>query len=219
MSYSNGQKVTTAPESYQSPKNENPGTVLSDSLAAESITSGGSLAANSDARGPSSQPSKSTTTNTTDTSNATRLDPAPDAEARQAQEGWDDQNQLNAAGRIGNQQSSGNTYITSGGTLGGSGVSRQTQGEDSAAPNYVENPAPSQGGTLKPKGQNITEGGFDSSAPNASFTTDIGGKNDPGRDALRTFGEKNVPSSGGAGPREYEITNDGQFDTLGETSA
>lgn len=71
----------------------------------------------------------------------------------------------------------------------------------------------------KPKGQNLQEGGFDSGAPNASFGGDIGGKNDPGRVALNAAQESNVPSAGGAGPRETQISNDGQFDTLGETSA
>ncbi|KAM3418620.1 hypothetical protein BST61_g4597 [Cercospora zeina] len=61
----------------------------------------------------------------------------------------------------------------------------------------------------QPKGQNLQEGGFDSGAPNASFTTDIGGKNDPGRLALNAAQEKNVPSSGGAGPRQGQVTNDG----------
>ncbi|KAK4636319.1 hypothetical protein CLAFUW4_01430 [Fulvia fulva] len=188
MSYSDNPRAPTGDN-----KTENPGTVLSDSLAADSINSGGDFAANSDDRGVSAQPARSTTTNTTDTSNATRLDPAPDAEARSAQEGWDDQNQLDAASRLG--------------------------GQGSSAPGDVSNSAPSQADNFEPKGQNLTEGGFDSSGPNASFNTDIGGKNDPGRVGLNKFEETNVPSAGGAGPRESEITNDGQFDALKETSA
>lgn len=74
--------------------------VTSDSLAAESVQEGGSFAANSDARGPMSQPSYSTNTNTTDVSNATRLEPAPDAEARGATEEWNEAAQLNAGGKL-----------------------------------------------------------------------------------------------------------------------
>ena len=101
--------------------------VTSDSLAAESIQEGGSFGANSDARGRSAQPSYSTTTNTTDVSGATRLEPAPDAEARQASEEWSESSQLNAGAELGKESGVGPTYNT-GGTLGGgsSGVSDTT---------------------------------------------------------------------------------------------
>ena len=75
------------------------------------------------------------------------------------------------------------------------------------------------GDNFQPKGKNITEGGFDSSAPNASYTTDIGGKNDPGRVALGQMEEENTPFAGGAGPKDGKVSNDGQYDTLGETNA
>lgn len=131
--------------------------MTSDSLAAESITSGGQFAVNSDARGPSSQPSHSTTTNNTDTSNAIQLDPAPDAEARQASEGWNETAQLNASRSL-NQDSS---------TATGASISDFTN--------------------QQPKGRNLQEGGFDSNAPNASFNTDISSRKDPGRAALSQF--------------------------------
>ncbi|GIZ40577.1 hypothetical protein CKM354_000391000 [Cercospora kikuchii] len=188
MSSSAGQKVTTDPASQNNPKNEAPGTVTSDSLAAESVNAGGSFAENSDSRGPSAQPSYSTTTNTTDTSNATKLDSTTSASAR------------------GNQTTQ----------LGGTGSSSSTTATGNASAQGHSSYAQSVG---QPKGQNLQEGGFDSGAPNASFTTDIGGKNDPGRVALNAAQEKNVPSSGGAGPREGQVSNDGQFDSLGETSA
>ena len=75
--------------------------------------------------------------------------------------------------------------------------------------------------TAKPKGRNITEGGFDSDAPNASFSGDIGGKNDPGRAAELKFAEMNAQAAhdAGSGPRQKEITGDGQFDVLKEESA
>lgn len=155
---------TTVPET----KNENPGVVTSDSLAAESIQEGGSFAATSDARGPNSQPSYSTTTNTTDVSNATRLDPAPDAEARMASEQWSEAEQLNAGRKLGKESGVGPTYNTVGGSTNHS--------------SDVD-----MGGRYMPKGDNLQEGGFDSSAPNASFNTDVGGKKDPGRVALGRF--------------------------------
>ena len=187
-------KVTTDPETYNDPQNENPGMVTSDSLAAESIQAGGSFAANSDARGPMDQPSYSTTTNTADVSNATRLDPAVDAEARQASEEWNENAQLNAGIGLGKDAGRGPTWnIPSNST---------NQGGDDA-----------RGGDW-PKGKDLNEGGFDSDAPNASYSTEIGTKKDPGREALKRFEEENAPYAGGAGPREETLTRDGQYDAL-----
>ena len=56
------------------------------------------------------QPSKSVNTNTTDTSGATQLDPAPDAEARQAKNDWKEETQLQAGSELG-----GPEYKTQGG--------------------------------------------------------------------------------------------------------
>jgi hypothetical protein len=75
------------------------------------------------------------------------------------------------------------------------------------------------GDNFQPKGKNLQEGGFDSNAPNASFTTDIGGENDPGRAALNQIEASNVPVSGGAGARQQQVTGNGQYSNLGETSA
>jgi hypothetical protein len=75
-------KVPTDPAEAKKVKVENPGTVTSDSLAAESIEQGGDFAANSSSRGPSGPPSSSTTTNTTDASNATELPSARDHPSR-----------------------------------------------------------------------------------------------------------------------------------------
>ncbi|KAK4506721.1 hypothetical protein PRZ48_000454 [Zasmidium cellare] len=210
MSSSAGQKVTTDPETLQNPKNENPGVVTSDSLAGESIQQGGSFAANSDARGPLGQPSHSTTTNTTDVSNATRLDPAPDAEARLANSEWSEAEQLNAGTKLGKESGVGPTYNASVGS-----ATNSSSGNGAAAPGYASHPAPSQGDTFAPKGKNIQEGGFDSSAPNASFNSDVGSKNDPGRAALNQFEQENVPVAGGAGPRQGQIDGQSTFDKLG----
>lgn len=153
--------------------------MTSDSLAAESIQEGGSFAANSDARGPNSQPSYSTTTNTTDVSNATRLEPAPDAEARLASSEWSEAEQLNAGRKLGKESGVGPTYNSVGDST------NQSSEAD-------------VGDRFAPKGKNLQEGGFDSSAPNASFNSDVGSKNDPGRAALGRFvslsGSERVPN-------------------------
>ncbi|KAK0767638.1 hypothetical protein LTR75_018329, partial [Friedmanniomyces endolithicus] len=96
------------------PKNENPGTVTSDSLAAESIQGGGSFGANSDARGPMGQSSAGTNTNNTDTSGATELPAAVDRQAR------DDEAQGEVGGSL-SSSSGGSGSIQSGaGATGGS---------------------------------------------------------------------------------------------------
>ena len=95
------------------------------------------------------------------------MDPAVSADARESQDEWSEAQQLNA-----------------GSTLGSS-TAQSDNG--AAAPGYASTLASGEEDSLKPKGKNIQEGGFDSSAPNASFTTDIGGKNDPGRVALEQF--------------------------------
>lgn len=174
-----------------------------DSLAGESIQGGGSFAANSDVRGVSGTAASSTTTNTTDTSNATQLDAAPDSARREQDVGQD----VPSGGN-------GPTYVSGAGGIGAGASVRESGG--SSAAGYA---ASSMGGSDKPHGKNITEGGFDPNAPNASFNNDVGGKNDPARVALGGMQEADVPSAGGAGPRQGGLTKDGQFDTLDETSA
>ena len=214
--------------------------VTSDSLASESIQEGGSFGASSDARGPMSQPSYSTTTNTADISNAERLDPAPDAEARQASEAWSESAQLNAGIGLGKEAGRGPTWNTpdvsdstnrssggmssggmsSGGTSsGGASGGGTVGGGTSGGVGSLGAATTSSASGPQPHGKNITEGGFDENAPNASFNTDIGGKDDPGRAALGGFQQENVPSAGGVGPREGEVTNDGQYDVLKDESA
>lgn len=164
-------------------KNENPGVVTSDSLAAESIQEGGSFGGDA----PTSYTNRASNQ---DIASATRLDPAPDAEARAASEEWSETSQLNAGRSLGYQDSGrGPTY----------NIPKSTDGID-----------PPQ-----PGGRNLTEGGFDTGAANASYSTDIGGKRDPGRVALGQFEEQNESAAGGAGPKQSRVTNDGQFESLG----
>ncbi|EGP92177.1 unnamed protein product [Zymoseptoria tritici ST99CH_1A5] len=203
MSYAPRTESRSEPE----PKNENPGLVTSDSLAAESVQEGGTFAENSSSRIPSDQPSASSTANTTDTSNATRLDPAPDADARLTTEEWSEESQLNAGRSLGSQGSDGGSTFETTGSSGRGSTFDTTRTSDELPQS-------------KPKGQNLTEGGIDAGAPNASFTTDIGGKGDPGRVALGDIEASNTPYAGGVGERQTKITGDGQFDSLDrDTSA
>jgi len=190
MSSGTGTKVTSDPKSLNETKVENPGIVTSDSLAAESVNSGGQFAAGSHAREPLSQPSHSTTSNTTDASNATQLDPARDAPSRPDAERFD-QHAVFEAGR---------THAHSG---------------EAAADASIDQGANHQ----VPKGKNLQEANIDPNAPNASFNGEIGTKNDPGRVALQEMEAHNAPGSSGAGPRQVAISNDGQFDALKQTKA
>ena len=86
------------------------------------------------------------------------------------------------------------------------------------APGYINSAAVEAARTGKPHGKNITEGGFDTDdnddgKNNASFTSDIGDENDPGRAAEGSFQRQTVGNEG-SGPRQKEVTGDGQFDVL-----
>ncbi|KYG43743.1 hypothetical protein M433DRAFT_156373 [Acidomyces richmondensis BFW] len=91
---SRGTKVTNDPSADS--KYENPGLVTSDSLAAESVNSGGDFAADAPTRGPMSQNSAGSTAATTDTSGARTLDAAPTAEAREAEGEWAESGRMRA---------------------------------------------------------------------------------------------------------------------------
>lgn len=86
------------------------------------------------------------------------------------------------------------------------------------APNYVVSQYVNGG---LPKGKNLTEGGFtDDDGKNASFTSEIGSKDDPGRLAEEKFQRENADVAENAGmPRQQGVTGDNSFDTLGDTSA
>ncbi|KAF2838413.1 hypothetical protein M501DRAFT_1032331 [Patellaria atrata CBS 101060] len=228
MGSSEGTKVTTDPASIRNPVNEGTGVVTSDSLAAESLSSGGDFASGNPGVAASKQPSKGTTTNNTDTSGATTLGSAPDAEARQAQEGWSESASLKAGGNLGKEGGVGPTYNTQGGSNSGSTPYNTTTGSGTnnggiaptgaysgSADGVLENQ-----GVFAPKGKNITEGDFDSDAPNASFNSEIATKDDPGRAAENKFQRQNAEAGAdAAGSRKPAFAADGQYDNLDETSA
>lgn len=147
------------------------------------------------------------TANTTDTSGATRLDPAVDAEARQASEEWSESAALGAGQNLGSQTTTGTSDTSS--YLTGDQIAETTNQASTGA----AIPPEIAGG---PKGANLTEGGFDENAPHAKFNVEPGSKDDPGRKALL---DTDVPVSGGAGPRQGGLTGDGQFDALKDERA
>lgn len=213
MATSHGQKVTTDPRSKEAIP-EAVGIVTSDSLAAESLRTTGQFG--HEGTQASKQPSRGTTTNTTDTSNATKLNPAVDAEAREAQDGWNESARLNAGAGLGKEAGVGPTYNIS--ATGGVPSTAGTQGSTGipVAPTgaYAGSAIPEE--VLKPKGKNITEGGFDDSAPNASFNQEIGTEKDPGRVAEQQFEARNAQSGfdSGRGPRQNGVTGETAYDAL-----
>lgn len=182
-------QVTTDPES-NNVKNENPGIVASDSLAGESIKDGGSFAENSSSRGPMEQPARSLNSNTTDTSNATTLEATADRASR------------------GDDEPSSDAFLSGAGNASGRGNSSSGFDGSSAIDDVT-----------RPKGANLTEGGFDSGAPNASFTAEIGSKNDPGREGLKKAEASDFPASGGVGGGDTTISGDNSFDALGGSTS
>jgi hypothetical protein len=206
---SHGQKVKSTDPADTI--NESTGPILSDSLAAESLEQGGEDSFASGHATASKQSAKGTTTNNYDTSSATILDSAPDAEARMATEEWSENASLKAGRGLSSSDETGGgeSYSKSFGSNQGSSY-------DSAAASGAYDDPPKS----KPHGKDITEGGFDDSAPNASFNQDIGGKNDPGRLAEQQFvasNARNAATAGFEGGREE--TEVGSFDQLEEESA
>ncbi|KAI4253899.1 MAG: hypothetical protein LQ352_003407 [Teloschistes flavicans] len=223
--HGDGVKHTTDPEAYQNPIRESAGAVASDSLAAESSRSGGAFSENRNSE-PLSVSGSSSTFNNTDTSGAIKLDPAPDAAEREAKEAWrevPDEARGNAMGDSGYKPSgirggaAPGTEDSSSGTGTGSNEAQSASTSSNAgqAPGYISSVVSNPAQTGKPHGKNITEGGFESDDKNnASFNSEVGDENDPGRAALQQFQTTTQTSAGGKGKQQYEITGDGQYDAL-----
>ena len=188
------------------------GAVANDSLAAECSRADGGFASNRGSE-PQGVSGPNSTFANKNTSGATRLDPASDAEARQAEGDWAEEKKLGASGTypdsVGGQAKGLSVTDTQG--------SYQTGGASSnagTAPSYVSSQYVDSSG---PKGKNLTEGGFESNdSKNASWNQDIGGKNDPGRLAEDKFERQNAEVGFDAGqPRQKGVTGDNNYDALG----
>ncbi|PGH00977.1 hypothetical protein GX51_05526 [Blastomyces parvus] len=77
--------------------------------------------------------------------------------------------------------------------------SSKTQEQHQTAPSHA-NPGMQSPYSMKPKGVNLTEGGFDEDDQdhNASFTSEIGSENDPGRLAELRYESRNAETPGEA---------------------
>lgn len=163
--------------------------INSDSLAADSLRDGGRFADGNAA--PSAQPARSTTTNTTDTSGATTLEPARDRQERLTSadtEGKDYRAPVEGLSSIGSTGSASST----------AGLDSSNKGESDS---YGQSGAGgSSAGLETSKESNTMESGTNfNGAPNASFTTNIGGKDDPGRESLNYLASKNAKAADDAG--------------------
>ena len=227
-------KNTSDPEAYNNPKEEGAGAVASDSLAADSSRAGGAFSENRNSE-PLKQSGSSSTFNNTDTSSATTLPPAANSQEREGDdpqkypEGLGGQGsfpgQHNADGYVGGstrakeEMSSSGAYRTS--TQGRLGEGESEQGESGTsggadeAPGYVGSNYSEPTQTGKPKGKNLTEGGFDADdSKNASYTTDIGGEDDPGRAAVQGI-RAGKSAAIGTGPRHQgDASEGGQYEAL-----
>jgi len=206
-----GTKNTTDPRSNDTIQ-EGPGAVASDSLAAESVREGGGFSENRDAE-PLGVSGSNSTFNTTDTSGATKLEPASDASKR------GEKDESSTADYTSSGQGSGGNTIT--GSSGGrsdkpyqSNYLDQGEGEEKpfqnadVAPSYVSEVTKDRSG--KPHGKNIQEGGFEGEA---NTTLD-----DDNTVRPADFLKSEVP---GSGPRQSkEDTGNDRYEALdSETSA
>jgi len=208
-----GMKNTTDPATNDTIQ-EGAGAVTSDSLAAESVNSGGDFAENRGSEPLKVKGSNSTLAND-DTSAATTLPPAPDAESRDdvslsqttssSTKGPGGEKYAEGAG--GQPDFPGKTSAE--GYVGGSTDEKSGVHDVDTAPSYVTTLASENTG--KPKGKNITEGGFDGEAD--SGFAEPGSEEDPGRASLQGF-QNQQAATVGSGPRQGKVTGDGQYDML-----
>ncbi|CAL5871681.1 uncharacterized protein PFLUO_LOCUS5934 [Penicillium psychrofluorescens] len=221
-------KVTTDPAASRQPIEERPGPVANDSLAAESVRHGGAFAENWGAEPMGVSGQQSTLTNT-DTSSATTFPSAPDGSMRE-----DRQRQTKYPETLGGQGDFPGRHLPETGYTGGSTqakkqmglhtgeypASEKMAGEQPSASSEQTSTASGSGYQgnphQKPKGKNLTEGGFESSdRNNASFNSEIGSKQDPGRAAEQKF-QLHVAESGNdvGGPRQKGVDNQNWYQPL-----
>lgn len=113
----------------------------------------------------------------------------------------------------GGGRSGGASYSQQPAPASGSGYSSQYNA--GAAPSYVHDVTGSLSDS-KPKGANLKEGDIPDDAPNASWTTDIGSENDPGRLAQGGFQRKTAESGpdGTNAGRQKGIDNQHPYQAL-----
>ncbi|KAJ6109175.1 hypothetical protein N7486_001409 [Penicillium sp. IBT 16267x] len=214
-------KVTNDPRATQQPIEEPAGPVPTGSLAAESVRQGGAFNENRGAQPDdvsASQLKKPHSASTT-------LPSAPVGalrEDRHAQEKYPD--------ALGGQGNFPGAHLPTSGYAGGPTAAKQEMGmktgnqaHASGSSKYYGGQAPSYVADVtdgyhhtKPDGRNIREGGFWSNdAKNASFNSEIGSEQDPGRAAINKFQRSNAKSAHDAGvPRQKGVNPETPYDAL-----
>ena len=205
-------QVTTDPQS-KVPINEAVGTVTSDSLAGESLKNHGHFGEGNPKAGVTDQPSSSTTTNTTDTSNATKLNAAVNSEARDAQGGQTADKALDSGKGQGKEAGVGPTYVPPGSASSGAGGASSVTGTAPVALSgtYVDP------NVLKPKGANLTE---DPELHGERKFGEIGTENDPARVAEQKL-RGAAAASAAVEPKTADMSQggDSKFSNLGDATA
>jgi hypothetical protein len=192
---------------------EGAGAVASDSLAAESTRAGGGFSENRNSEPQGVKGSNSTFANE-NTSGATRLDPASDAEARRSREDAKEERTLGSRATSYPSAAGGQSKGLAVENTEGSYETGGASSDAGTAPSYVNSQFRDQAG---PHGKNLTEGGFESDdSKNASFNQEIGTKNDPGRLAEEKMQRQNADAGGdGVMPRSQGETGDNEYAALG----
>ncbi|PYH99687.1 hypothetical protein BO71DRAFT_368689 [Aspergillus ellipticus CBS 707.79] len=187
-------KVTTDPTRHTNPIREPAGPVPADSLAAESATHGGAFAQNRGAQSMNVPAAQSTARSTHST---TKLDSNADWQEKypEALGGQGDYPGAHGSGYVGGPTGAKREMGIGYGQQGqsqGQGGAWQGGADASGSGGYTAGGAAGGFGYAKPHGKDLREGDIPDNAPNASFTTDIGGENDPGRFAQSAFQSRNV---------------------------
>jgi len=245
-----GTKNTSDPSRYTNPVSEGPGAIASDSLAAQSstfksrndnaqsLTQTGSTSTfnNTDTNGATTIPPNASASQRAD--KETYGNGAPKGEAGpKYPEGVGGQyagvthgvtSDNGFVGGPSSERPNGHpgVYNTQNGSNAADGNAATAAGVNNGepAPSYIAsyyNQPSTETGSGKPHGKNLQEGGFDSSdANNASFNSDIGTDQDPGRVAENKFQRRAQESAiDVAQPREPGTgakTEGGQYGILSE---
>lgn len=128
-----------------------------------------------------------------------------------AQDDWAEEKKLGAGATSYPDAAGGQSKALAGEDTTGSYATGGSTSRAGTAPSYVDSQFVDGGG---PKGKNLKEGGFESNdRNNASFTSEIGGKNDPGRLAERQFQKLNA-AAGGVPPKQSGGMGESAFDGL-----
>ncbi|KAJ5247461.1 hypothetical protein N7468_002444 [Penicillium chermesinum] len=204
-------KVTTDPEAYQQPIDEPSGPVANDSLAAESVRQGGAFSQNRGAEPLGVSGSKSTLNNT-DTSAATTLPSAPGGvrEDLGRQEKYPD--------ALGGQGDFPGAHLPESGYTGGPSAAKQDLGITGGRNSGQTSASGSNQYSSDNRG--VQEGGFSGDYQNASFTSEIGSEQDPGRAAEQKFQRTNFESGPDVGgPRQKGVDNQNPYGNLADQRA